>query len=238
MKKLLPVICALVLAGFTANAQTTVTFRVDVTNFLALGTETLNGGVYMAGNFTTSGTTDLPDWSPDAGAMTDMGNNIWEKTVTFQSPITDSLQFKYVQGPAWSDGDEGNEWTDPSHTCWMTNDHNRKLLVPASGAIVYSSNWAECGTITTAGVKAHVSLKATDVFPNPTAGKLTVRTGSDAVSAVNIIGSNGQVVMSKNLSEVRNQNLNLDVSSLPVGIYNVMVVSKNAISQKQFSVVR
>ena len=75
------------------SAQVSITYRVDVTDYLAGGETVDPTGIRIAGNFgtnmaTTAGST-MVDWSPtDAGgAMTDLGGNIWEITIDFPSSV-------------------------------------------------------------------------------------------------------------------------------------------------------
>ncbi len=234
MKKLL-LVCAIALCSSFSNAQTTVTFIVDINDFLANG-GTINNVVSIAGNFTTQ-TGDLPDWTPADGAMTNMGNNIWSKTVIFSAPNgVDSLNFKYVQGADWPDGDEGNEWlnADDASCKRPADNNNRKFLVPASGAHTYFSKWAECPLTAIRGQVAE--LKATDVFPNPATNSLTVRAGVEPITGVRIIAADGKEVLNRAFSSV--EAATMDLSSLSAGIYRVLASTKNSVSQKQFSVVR
>jgi hypothetical protein len=239
MKKLLPIFCALVLSSYAVQAQSNVTFIVDVTDFVVNGGVIDPSGVHIAGNFTASGATSVADWTPSAGPMTSLGNGLWSTTIAFDGSATDSLQFKYVQGNDWPLGDEGDDWADPtSAECKRPSDNNnRKLLIPATGDITYSSKWGECPV--PQAVRGNVAqLKATDVFPNPAQNKVTVRSGKDGISSVNIVSADGKVVLTQKASSTPGENVTLNISTLPVGIYHVMAYGKNTVSQKQFSVVR
>jgi uncharacterized protein (UPF0303 family) len=136
----------------TEPTTTTITFKVDITDYLA-GGGTINNAVHMAGNFASRGG-NLPDWNPGAGGMTNEGNNIWSRTVVFTNPnTTDSLNWKYVRGSNWTDGDEGSNWNPANPSCVVISDNNnRKMLIPPSGNWVVFSKWAECSTITQEGV--------------------------------------------------------------------------------------
>ena len=128
-----------------------VIFRVDANDFVNLGGILVNGQVSIAGFFNTRGG-DLPDWTPSVGAMANIGNNVFSKAVTFSGPnvSSDSLEWKYVQGTDWADGDEGNDWFPPIPVNCVKRGsfNNRKFLLPPSGTLIISSKWAECPTIT------------------------------------------------------------------------------------------
>ena len=154
-------------------AQVNATFKVDITPLLA-GGGTINNVVSIAGNFTSRGG-NLADWTPAQGAMTDMGNNVWSRDVTFDGTATDSLQWKYVQGSDWPDGDEGNEWVNPDPSCVrVTDNNNRKILLPTAGDIIVTSGWAECQQIINS-VKVDYRGLFVTVGPNPASTNLSIR---------------------------------------------------------------
>lgn len=76
------------LFGLSVFAQNVnVTFQVDMSNESAIP----EGVVSIAGSF--------QDWTPLDGAMTDMGNGIWERT--YSIPANTSVQFKFINGTDW-----------------------------------------------------------------------------------------------------------------------------------------
>jgi len=80
MKKTLTLAAALVASA--AFAQVTVTYKVDITDYLAGGATLGANGMRIGGNFAaqgaTAGTNAMVDWSPSNqySAMTDEGSNI------------------------------------------------------------------------------------------------------------------------------------------------------------------
>ena len=230
MKKLVLSIAALL--GLTvagANAQVTATFRVDITDFIN-GGGTINQVVSMAGNFTDRGSTDLPNWTPSAGAMTDAGDNVWIKTISFDGTATDSLMWKYVKGSDWSDGDEGSAWNDAdpaTAVCTkVSENHNRKWMIPASGDFLVASAWATCHSIAT-GVEPE--MKGLQVFmgPNPTASTLNIRFGGSANSVINISSLEGRVVKTIKVAQAGQTDNLVNVADLTAGMYYVTVVDGN-----------
>jgi len=152
-------------AGFSlhSHAQVTATFKVDISNYLSSG-GSINTSVGIAGNFTTSGCTELPNWLPEAGKMIYWKDSIWVRTLNFTGTANDSLQWKYVRGNSWSSGDEGSSWPWPEPTCMRpAENNNRKVFIPESGNIVIGSNWATCHSITPTSPRPIISI-----LPGPT----------------------------------------------------------------------
>ncbi|MGA1364730.1 MAG: hypothetical protein ACO31C_07290, partial [Schleiferiaceae bacterium] len=87
MKKTLTLAAALVASA--AFAQVSVTYKVDITDYLGAGNTLGANGMRVGGNFADQGATTggnaMVNWSPsDANsAMTDEGNNIWSITVDY-----------------------------------------------------------------------------------------------------------------------------------------------------------
>jgi|GEM_PF-1146980 len=235
MKKFLLSAVALIALSFgTANAQLSVTFKVDVTAFLA-GGGTLTGDVVsIAGNFTTKGG-NLADWTPAAGAMTDMGSNMWSRTVEFNG-TGDTLNWKYVAGSEWSHGDEGAAW-DPADAaaCAVPTDYNnRKLGLPSSGAFEYISEWAKCPSAVATKVKVQ-GIKVA-MGPNPTNNSLNVSFWGSANAKINIVSMDGRTVNSYNVAEAGQSTNVIDVTSYANGLYYVTVVDSDKFFKSSFVV--
>jgi hypothetical protein len=153
----------------------TVIFRVDIADFLA-GGGTINNLVSIAGNFADRGG-NLPNWTPADGPMNEISPNLWQRVVSFDGTASDSLQWKYVQGASWNDGDEGNDWAPPlDASCIRVNDNNnRKLLLPPVGQWLHFSQWARCGTFAPSTfISVQGEKLAFSIFPNPAQDHLNV----------------------------------------------------------------
>jgi hypothetical protein len=137
----------------TVFGQTTVTFIIDATDFVNSGGVLAGNKVSMAGTLSDRGGA-LPNWQPGSTLMTPTSTpTIYSRTITFTGPgvTADSLEWKYVQGTGWADGDEGNEWPiPPPASCVKGPNNNRKIMLPASGNWIISSKWAECAVLTAA----------------------------------------------------------------------------------------
>jgi len=99
----------------TTVATQAVKFSVDMT-----GQPVSADGVHVAGNFNA--------WTPDATALTDVGNNIYEATVIVLSSIS-VVQYKFINGNAWG-GEEV-----PGAGCG-NGDNNRPYIIEGAGATV------------------------------------------------------------------------------------------------------
>ena len=230
MKKLvfsLTAFMVLSIAGVIAQPLS-VTFKVDITDYINNG-GAINSVVSIAGNFAARGSTTLVDWDPPTGAMTDLGSNMWGITVAFDGSATDSLNWKYVSGGAWGDGDEGNEWVSTDPDCKKpANNNDRKLLLPAAGSWVYASKWAECGTFTietsTLTLANGLDVK---MGPNPTSSTLNVRFAGSANSMIRMTGLDGKVVKTISVGQNGTSDYSVNVSDLSSGLYFVSVVDGN-----------
>lgn len=143
MKKLLLQLFAILLVSTGLMAQVTVTYKVDITDYLAAGNTLGAGGIRIGGNFTDQGATNaagtaIPNWTPSNPlcALSDQGNNIWAITITYPASSVGATQlYKFVNND-WGT----NEGTDPANTlvsggCAVLdggNNTNRNLVIPAA----------------------------------------------------------------------------------------------------------
>lgn len=242
MKKLVLSVAALLCLGMAnVNAQVTATFGVDITDFIN-GGGTINQVVSIAGSFTSRGG-DLADWTPSAGAMTDAGDNVWLKSISFTGSAisTDSLYWKYVKGSDWSDGDEGGSWDDndpQTANCTKKSDnHNRKLMLPSDGTLIIASAWAKCAAVVT-DVKTTLKGLQVAVGPNPTSSTLNIRFGGSAGSVIKMTAVDGRVAKSIVTQQEGDFTHSVDVSNLNAGIYYVTVVDGSRVYRTAVSIVK
>jgi hypothetical protein len=222
-------LCAALFIGAVAMAQSTVTFKVDITNYLAGGATLDPTGIRVAGTFSTNGGTvtagAMADWSPTVAtsALTDLGNNIWSIDVTFPSTAVDeTLQYKFVNGN-WG----ANEGTDPTNTiasggCGTTDgatppNINRTLVIPAA-ATTLTYCWDQCTALCATGLDEN-AISNVVVSPNPTSDVATVKfdlnNASDAIFT--LFDLTGKVVMTKTVTAgVSNA---IEVASINAGTY-------------------
>lgn len=222
-------LCAALFIGAVAMAQSTITFKVDITNYILDGATIDPTGIRIAGNFSTNGGTvttgAMADWSPTTptSGMTDLGNNIWSIDVTFPSTAVDeTLLYKFVNGN-WG----MNEGTDAANTiasggCGTSDgatppNINRTLDIPAA-ATTLTYCWDNCTATCAAGLVEN-AISNVVVSPNPTTDVATVKfdlnNASDAIFT--LFDLTGKVVMTKTVAAgVSNE---IEVASINAGTY-------------------
>ena len=227
------------LIGITATigfSQVTVTYQVDITDYLGGGATLDPNGIRVGGDFTSQGAT-VADWTPsDAScAMTDLGNNIWSIAVEYPaSSIGQTQSYKFVNGD-WGT----NEGTDPANTiatagCGIddgSGNINRQLVIPQSN-ITLTFCWDACLTCAgddPLGIETKQIL-TTEIFPNPVKETLTVEANVETatVEVYNLIGSKVAV------SSLKNGTAEVNVSELPAGSYILSLNSGKNSTKKKF----
>ena len=213
-----------------------VTYKVDVTNYLAANTLAANG-IRVGGNFTDNGATvaagPVANWSPgDANsAMTDEGNNIWSITVSYPVASLGATQFyKFVNGD-WG----ANEGTDAANTiavdsCGVDdgagNINRTYALMP--GTVCYV--WDAC---TACGVSvAENAIANLTVAPNPATDvvNFTFEANNAAVATVTIFDLAGKAVATQTVATSATATVEMNTTALQAGsyIYNVVAGDKVA----------
>lgn len=213
-----------------------VTYKVDVTNYLA--TNTLNAnGMRVGGNFTDNGATvaagPVANWSPaDANsAMTDEGNNIWAITVTYPVASLGLTQtYKFVNGD-WG----ANEGTDSANTiavdsCGVddgSGNINRTYTI-MPGTVCYV--WDAC---TACGVSvAENAIANLTVAPNPATDvvNFTFEANNAALATVTIFDLTGKAVATQTVATSATTTVEMNTTALQAGsyIYNVVAGDKVA----------
>ncbi len=139
--------------GGSSSTGVNVTFKVDITNYLAGGATLGANGIRVGGNFadqmaTLADGTSMVNWSPaDASsALSDEGNNVWSVTVTFPADkVGATLSYKFVNND-WGTN-EGTTGTNIETGGCGVNDGggniNRQLVIPSTDQTV-SFCWDEC----------------------------------------------------------------------------------------------
>lgn len=230
MKKMFTLLSALFI-GAMATAQVTVTFQVDVTNYLAGGAALDPTGIRVGGNFSTLGGQanggPMADWSPTTAtsAMTDMGNNIWEIVVDFPATAVDqTLLYKFINGN-WG----MNEGTDPANTivsggCGLddgSGNINRTLVIPGANA-THHYCWDMC-LYACNGSGANVmegAIANLVVAPNPANDVVTFNFNANATNAeIVLFDLSGKVVATKSVATGSVNAVEISTSNLMAGSY-------------------
>lgn len=239
MKKLILSIATLFYLGMTqTNAQVTATFKVDMSDVLT-GGGTIAPVVSISGTFTTRGG-DLPNW--ELNPMTDLGENVWAKTVTFTGPTvsTDSLLWQYSNGSDWENS-ETSIWsiTNSEETSCMKlsgDFFNRKIMLPTDGHLIISAPYLKCHTITT-DVKTILKGLQVLVGPNPTSSTLNIRFGGSAGSIIKLISVEGRVAKSIVTQQTSDFTHTIDVADLTAGIYYVTVLDGDRVYRTPVAII-
>jgi hypothetical protein len=188
-----------------------ITFRVDMSN------ETVDpAGVKLAGGF--------QGWNDQANPMTDVGNGVWETTVTINPEI--EIEWKFING-AWG-GDEQFDSTTHAACTKTTVDAggvftNRYLASTGTvDAILPTYIFNSCATNSTKEVFTKDGIF--EINPTLVTNEAIINFTSDAVAAdkqIQVINAVGQVVMNETVGQA--QQYRLDASSLANGMYFVVI---------------
>jgi hypothetical protein len=231
MNKIYAILVALiVIPALQLSAQSNVTFRVDITDYLAEGNELGANGIRIGGDFGSVGAS-IPSWTPSAPecALTQVdGTNIWTITVAFpESAAGQTLPYKFVNND-WgtNEGLEGSQIaTDQCGTDDGGGNINRALVIPATDATIEFC-WDRCDICAVASVSETTSpFTGVTVFPNPANDFVNIQ--FEAVNAGNfsieVYNSLGQRMVLEQLgfrtSGIITHQMNL--SAVPAGVYFV-----------------
>ena len=227
MKKMFTLLSALFI-GAMATAQVTVTFQVDVTNYLASGVALDPTGIRVGGNFSTNGGQanggPMADWSPTTAtsAMTDMGNNVWQIVVDFPATAVDqTLLYKFINGN-WG----MNEGTDPANTivaggCGVddgSGNINRTMVIPGAATTV-TYCWDACAASCSANLIDN-AISNLVVSPNPANDVVTFNFNANATTAeIVLFDLSGKVVATKSVATGSENAVEISTSNLMAGSY-------------------
>jgi len=244
MKKLYIVLFSILL-GLGAMAQVTVTFQVDVTNYIEEFTVGATG-MRIAGDFpanlAVANGMDAAEWNPDSdfGAMTDLGDNIWSIAVTYpESSIGNTQFFKFVN-ETWGTPGEANEGGDASliatEGCGVDDGNgniNRTLVVPESDVTI-TYCWEQClqcdgSEPITNVLEVNAGISGVEIFPNPTNSNTQVsytlkQTNKVTVQLLDLLGKEVSNVF-EGTQSFGEQLINVDMDGFQAGIYFIQITS-------------
>ena len=200
-----------------------ITYKVDVTNYIAAGNTIAGNGIRIAGNFADRGAkvngTNMVNWTPTdtASRMTNSGNNIWTITVTYaDTSIGKTQQYKFVNGN-WGQNEGGTGSAIVNGNCGIDDgggNINRTLLIPAASSnLTYC--WDQCASSCVITSLEEISLVAETVaYPNPFTSNLMIE--SQKGTKFRLISVLGKVVMEGQLKKGQNS---IETTELGNGLY-------------------
>lgn len=216
---------------FSAMAQVTVTYQVDVTGYIDAGNVISPNGIRIGGNFgdnaaTNATGTAIASWTPSDATceMAPLGNNIWSIDITYPSAnIGGTQSYKFVNGD-WG----SNEGTDAANTivsggCGELDgggNTNRTLIIPQSNTIV-CFQWDAC-TGCAASLNEEVISKVS-VSPNPVneSAEFTFAINGEKNVTISIFNLAGQVVSTEVVSNTGSAVINTEALNAGSYIYQV-----------------
>lgn len=233
MKKLYTLL-SLLFVGTALMAQVTVTYKVDITGYLAEGNVLGAGGMRVGGNFLfIENSSNLIDWTPsDANsALTQEGStNVWAISVVYPaSSIGKTQEFKFVNND-WGTN-EGTATSEiASGGCGIADlngNINRTLVIPATN-VGYLFCYEKCTRCD--GSPALITSSISDISsdkvevgnaPNPFSDKTTI--------TYSVAGSSKIVNLSVYDMTGRKINTLVNESKAP-GVYTTDFVATDAMS--------
>jgi hypothetical protein len=240
MKRLSTLLLALVVAG-GLSAQVNVTFKVDITEYLAGGATLSADGMRIGGNFADNaaenGGTAMVSWTPsDANsAMTDEGSNVWSITVTFPAESVGNTQlFKFVNGD-WGTNEGTSGSTIADDGCGVDDgagNINREMVVPAED-VTYLWCYDSCFTcdgndpLQVTGIDApEAGLSNIEVFPTPATygAVIAFEAATERSYDLTLTNTVGQVVLTQ---PVLGNRVFVERNGLPAGVYFATLSSAN-----------
>jgi hypothetical protein len=198
-----------------------VTYKVDVSNYIAAGNTIAGNGIRIAGNFANRGAkvngTAMVNWTPTdtASRMTNTGNNIWTIDITYpDSSIAKTQTYKFVNND-WGTNEGLAGSTIASAGCGVDDgagNINRTLLIPAANSnLTYC--WDQCTSTCVITSLEEISLPIA-AYPNPFTSNLMIE--SQKGTKFRLISVLGKVVMEGQLKQGQN---NIQTTGLGNGLY-------------------
>ncbi len=197
-----------------------VRLNVDMTKVATISPD----GVHVAGEF--------QGWNPAVTRLSQVGTT---KVYTALVGMKAGAQpYKFVNGNAWGKDEviAAGAWCNkPGST--------DRLLTVTKDVVMSEVCFGDCNTCAKIGTNDANFDSAVSVFPNPTAGDVTVAYNfSEEVSNINvrIFNSLGQVIAERAIKNAFAGNTSFNLNNMPAGFYTVVISNGSAFSSKRIIV--
>lgn len=236
-----------VFAAMSLNAQVSVTFKVDVTDYIGGGETIAANGVRIGGNFGDNGSTTA-SWNPtDAScALTDEGNNVWSITVEFPDSAAGNTQlYKFVNGD-WGSNEGLTGSTIATDGCGVDDgggNINRTLEIPASN-LELEFCWDACfkcdgSDPVLVGVNDVKLVSDFTVAPNPAVNATRfsfslAQSENVTLKIYNILGAEVATVLNGTIA-AGTHNVEANLDNLESGVYLYVLRAGNRAHQGKIS---
>lgn len=195
----------------TPPTPVNITFRVSMANKTVDAT-----GVYLGGSF--------EGWS-GAVALTDVGNDVWETTMTINPEI--EIEWKFINGAGWAEDEQFDSTTHAACTKTTTDAGgtftNRYLASTGTvDAILPTFLFGECTTTNTKEVFTKDGIF--EINPTLVTNEAIINFTEEAVAAdknIQVINAVGQVVMNETIGQAQQYRLN--AADFANGLYFVVI---------------
>lgn len=208
---ILPVKCFASCEPCPGSNPVNVTFMVDMTF------ETISAdGMHLAGSF--------QGWDPAATPMTDMGNNVFAKTVLIDAGV--EAQYKFINGITWE-----NEETVPE-ACGVPDSQagfNRYVTVPGADTTLPSKCFSTC-SICSVGIQPVKGISEAAIYPNPAIDIIYITLNSNNATEVyaELYNTDGKKVFNyQGEINTGHNSFSLRTGQMPKGIYYLILRTGN-----------
>jgi type IX secretion system substrate protein len=193
-----------------------VTFKVIIPDTINISSDPDSGGVWIMASFTS------PSWQSGAIQMTDLGNKMYETTVTLGG--VPELQYKFVLNKPNTTGsiDENGDFL--SMGCGVSNPVStpNRLLVRTDNDTTVTYCWNTCSDVCIVGIGDPLTeSNGVSIYPNPFSGTTRVEFQNPGDYTLRLMDITGRLLGEFNV--LSGSYYDLDAGDLQKGIYLLQV---------------
>jgi len=158
------------------------------------------------------------------GAMTEIGNDIWE--VTVELTAGDQFPYSYVNGAQ-------DYWAGEETIVGECKDGDNNQRIAGIGTADTTLPAYIFGTCAprTSSVTDYELAGAFNVFPNPAGNRIVVQSDAYEINGISIIGMDGSLVALPKF--ITNNNVTVDLSDIVKGVYILRIKGDNILVHKR-----